>query len=153
MRVEESGPYGLLNKIAAVRGGANEVSMLNFIANAFRGLYEFLLWINLIAFTIGGSIVGKVVFGGYRSDGHPILGGIIGFLIGMILNILGAGLVTIFLRIDENLKILVKLNEGKPNVNPTAYPILKEKKKCKQSGKSVDSGYTGCPHCGASDFE
>jgi hypothetical protein len=107
--------------------------MLDFIASAFRGVFEFLLWVNVIAFTIGGGIVGKVVFGGYHSDGHPILGGIIGFLIGMILNILGAGLVAIFLRIDENIKILVKLNGGKPveegveaanniNVNSSASP-------------------------------
>jgi hypothetical protein len=102
--------------------------MLNFIANAFRGLFEFLLWVNVIVFTIGGGILGNSLS---RSEGYTFLCVIIGFLIGMILNVLEAGLVTVFLRIDENLKILVKLNGGKPveeggevankrNVNPPA---------------------------------
>ena len=29
----------------------------------------------------------------------------------------------------------------------------RESKKCKKCGKTIDSGYTACPHCGASDFE
>jgi tetratricopeptide (TPR) repeat protein len=29
----------------------------------------------------------------------------------------------------------------------------KGKQQCKRCGKSVDSDYTACPHCGASDFE
>jgi tetratricopeptide (TPR) repeat protein len=56
------------------------------------------------------------------------------------------------------LKLIVRLvtpvTDKMLNKNaPSAYPPLKESKKCKRCGKSVDSGYTACPHCGASDFE
>jgi hypothetical protein len=49
-------------------------------------------------------------------------------------------------------KMLHKNALSQNNV-PPAYPPLKENKKCKQCGKSVDSGCTVCPHCGASGFE
>ena len=83
--------------------------MLNFIATVFKGFYSFFLWVNLIFCAIGGGIVGEFVYGG-----RPILGGIIGLVIGFLSNILGGGIVAIFLRIDENLKILIALNGGKP---------------------------------------
>jgi hypothetical protein len=89
------------------------IYMLRFVANAFRGFYAFFLWLNLIICTIGGVIVSGVLFGDY-SDGHPILGGILGLAVGLIFNILGGGLVATFLRIDENLKILIRLNGGTP---------------------------------------
>jgi hypothetical protein len=41
------------------------------------------------------------------------------------------------------------LNLG--NISPLGR--IEENKKCKMCGKSVDSGYTTCPHCGASNFE
>jgi ABC-type transport system involved in multi-copper enzyme maturation permease subunit len=80
--------------------------MLNFIANAFEGLFELFLWLNLIGFTIIGYIVGA-----YFRLG--IMGAIIGAIVGIISDIFYGGFLSIFLRIDKNLKKLVKLNEGK----------------------------------------
>ena len=92
--------------------------MLNFIATVFKGFYSFFLWVNLIFCTIGGGIVGAIV-GGYYSDADAVFGGsvlgvIIGFVIGLMFNIVSGGIVAIFLGIDENLKILIALNGGKP---------------------------------------
>jgi hypothetical protein len=94
--------------------------MLNFIANSFRGFFVFCLWINLIIYTIGGGIIGNILF-----SGHPILGGIIGFLTGLMSNIIYGGVTVIFLRIDSNLQILVKTSGGQPIEN--GIDISKEK--------------------------
>jgi hypothetical protein len=83
--------------------------MLNFISNAFNGVFEFCLWVNLIVCTIGGGAIGGALF-----YGHPILGGIIGFFAGLLSNVVYGGVVTIFMRIDANLKILVKMSGGQP---------------------------------------
>jgi hypothetical protein len=89
--------------------------MLNFIANAFKGFFSFVLWINLIASVLIGYSFGQNI--GTRRDNYAILGAIIGLIGGMIFNVLWGGLIAIFLRIDENIKILVKISGGKPIEN------------------------------------
>jgi hypothetical protein len=46
--------------------------------------------------------------------GAIAVGTILGIPIGLFLNVLLGGLITVLLRIDENLKILVRLNGGQP---------------------------------------
>jgi hypothetical protein len=110
--------------------------VLNFIATVFKGFYSFFLWINLIVCTIGGGIVGEFVYD------HPILGGIIGLVIGFLSNILGGGIVAIFLRIDENLKILIILNGGRPIDERTEIDRYTEKQQIIMESVSLNMTHT-----------
>jgi hypothetical protein len=52
---------------------------------------------------------------GSDSDvGFFVVRAIIGFPIGLLVNIIAGGIVVTLLRMDENLKLLVKLNGGEP---------------------------------------
>jgi hypothetical protein len=146
--------------------------MLNFVKSAFREFLEIVLWINLILWTIIGGIIGNAM-GSYNASyaallggrsnggGHPIIGGIIGLICGLLINIVAGGFFATILKMDENLEQLknnVKkdisgssLNLG--NNSPLASLRRQEEKKCNRCGKMVDSGYTACPHCGGSEFD
>jgi hypothetical protein len=134
-------------------------SMLNFVKSAFRGFFGVILWIILIFCTIAGGVIG---FGIGRGDamnsmGGAILGGLVGLLGGLFTNIVGGGFIAIILNIDENLEYLANKTKNTSSSgylgNISSLGRIQENKKCKQCGKSVDSGYTACPHCGASNFE
>jgi ribosomal protein S27AE len=130
--------------------------MLDFVKSAFRSLLEVILWVNLILCTIGGWIIGKGL-GGFMSDGHPILGAFIGLIIGLLLDIIGGGFIATILKIDENLEQLknsIKSGYSPLNLrNIDSAGKSQDNKKCKKCGNLVDSGYTSCPHCGASILE
>lgn len=133
--------------------------MLEFVKAAFRGFFEAILWINLILWTIGGGIVGNMM--GYRSDGHPIIGGIIGLIAGMLINIVVGGYTATILNMDENLEQLKNnMKSGSPspqgNISNSGNRSIvgnKHQKKCKRCHKEVDEDYTACPHCGNNTFE
>ncbi|MDR0475533.1 MAG: hypothetical protein LBH43_17905 [Treponema sp.] len=133
--------------------------MLGFVKAAFRGFFEVILWINLILCTIVGGIIGNIM-GGY--DGHPIIGGLIGLIAGMFMNIVGGGLLATILNMDENIEQLknnMKSGSPSPQGNISNFgggrSIVGNKlqKKCKRCKKEVDEDYTGCPHCGNNTFE
>jgi hypothetical protein len=75
--------------------------MLNFVKNAFSKFMEVILWINLILCVIGGWVVGGI------NDDHPFLGGILGFVVGMLSNIVGGGFIATILNMDSNLEKLL----------------------------------------------
>jgi phosphate/sulfate permease len=79
--------------------------VIKFVQRAFRGSVETLLWINLLVWAIGGEFVGFYMIEPH-SDSHSIIGGVIGLIIGLWLNIVGDGFIAIILNIHENLKEL-----------------------------------------------
>jgi len=118
--------------------------MIEFIRSVYRVFVLIGFWVFLICCTIGGGIIGKMT-GGYRSDGHPILGGFIGLIIGFVIDVLVCGFIATILNIDDNLENLnynlsVSVSDNQPE------------KKCKKCGKT-SKGCSTCPHCGSSDFE
>ena len=78
--------------------------MLQFIKNAFRGIFSFLLWMVLIAAATIGYNFGKT----FSSDYGGFLGVVCGVLIGIFINIVFGGLIATFLSIDINLE---KIND------------------------------------------
>ena len=67
--------------------------MLDFISRAFKGLFSFIIWVSLILVGIGGFLFIQKI--------------LIAFLIwgiGLILIILSAGIVSIFIKINENIE-------------------------------------------------
>jgi hypothetical protein len=118
---------------------AKGIVMLEFVRNNFRKWYAVLLWIVLIACILGGIIGGGIIgkaSGGYYSNGHPILGGFIGLLLGTLIGlfivIIGGGLVTTFLNIDENIQEiknkvnLERLNSSGDGLNSNLSSIFKK---------------------------
>jgi ribosomal protein S27AE len=87
-----------------------------------------------------------------------MLGGFIGLIFGLMLDIVGGGFIATIINIDENLEELKsKMGNASSSSaliqnNSTPLGRFQENKKCARCGKSVDSGYTACPHCGASSF-
>jgi hypothetical protein len=127
------------------------------VKTAFRGFFEVILWIILLLCVIGGGMYGASM-GGKYSDGHPILGGLFGLIGGFLTIIIFGGFIATILNMDENLENMrMKMNNSPglnlSNLSPIS-PIgtIKEERKCKKCGKSFDSGYSGCPHCGSSEF-
>jgi hypothetical protein len=76
----------------------------------------------------------------------------LGFLFGVIPVIILAGAPDLQLR--RQLNVLVKGNSKLTAANSPNKPFIVEtQKRCRRCGKTCDLGYTGCPHCGAVDFE
>jgi Zn finger protein HypA/HybF involved in hydrogenase expression len=82
-----------------------------------------------------------------RSGIHPVLGVLLGLIVGILTDIIGGGFIATILNIDENLE------QVRNNSLFGKMKEIKEQKKCKRCHKSVDIDYTSCPHCGTSDFE
>ena len=94
-------------------------SMLNFVKVAFRNFFEFILWVNLVLCAISGCIIGSVMgrevnlfTGDVSGGGHPIIGFIIGAIIGILLNIVGGGFIATILNIDTNIENLAGRNNN-----------------------------------------
>jgi tetratricopeptide (TPR) repeat protein len=124
-------------------------SMINFVKSAFRGFFGVILWLNLILCLIAGGIVGNERL----HVGGAIVGVLVGLLAGLFINIVFGGFIAIILNIDENLEYLTNKTKNASSSNVSSRIKTQKNKQCKQCGKSVDSGYTACPHCGASNFE
>ena len=133
--------------------------MFEFIRSVYRTFVLIGFWVLLIACTIGGGIIGKGM-GGYRSNGHPIIGGIVGLIIGFVLDILLCGFIATILNIDENLEIIRRNSSGGSSSGlnlSNVTPINKiddntESKKCKICNTRVSLDNSKCPKCGSSDF-
>ena len=82
--------------------------ILGFTKNAFRGFMGFILWINLIVFTVGGGIggywLGRLI--NYREGGGTgaFLGVIIGIVVGLMVDVILGGFVATIINIDVNIK-------------------------------------------------
>jgi len=138
--------------------------MLEFIRSVYRVFVLIGFWVFLIGCTIGGGIIGNGM-GEYRSDGHPIIGGIIGLIIGFVIDILVCGFIATILNIDENteeqnrlLSEIVKKSSSLSQVSASSsgnrsIVANKLQKKCKSCHKEVDEDYSSCPHCGNKTFE
>ncbi|GHU34756.1 hypothetical protein FACS1894172_15490 [Spirochaetia bacterium] len=74
--------------------------MLEFVKSVFRGFFELILWINLIFCTIAGGIIGNI---GSR---HPIIGGFLGLICGLFMDIVGGGFIAVNLNMDANIEQL-----------------------------------------------
>ena len=128
--------------------------MLNFVKTAFRGFFEVILWINLILCAIGGGVFANITYSTskyYGSSGiHPVLGVLIGLVLGIITNIVGGGFIATILNMDENLE---KLNLQCYNNKNSSTEKIHNEKKCEKCGKLFSIGRTSCPHCGNSEFK
>jgi len=138
--------------------------MLEFIRSVYRVFVLIGFWVFLIVCTIGGGIIGNGM-GGYRSDGHPILGGFIGLIIGFVINVLVCGFIATILNMDENLETLAynsskrgtssenTLSGGISNSNDlnNAPPINRnygDTWVCKKCGERNPVSSSSCKGCG-----
>jgi hypothetical protein len=81
--------------------------LLNLAGKLFYPFFEVGLWLVLVIGAIGGGIIG-----GYSNENSPELGAILGVIIGVIiafiLNIICGGLVSIFLKMNDNIEKIIK---------------------------------------------
>ena len=128
--------------------------MLDFIGSVFKGIVSFLIIIALIA----------VVIGGFVMVSNSFLLALLVWVGGFVTIVLSFGLVSIFVEMNENLKILIDkfpktgsiLSQGNTSNKTSETRVFtgtKYMKTCKRCKKSVDEDYTGCPHCGNTTFE
>jgi len=119
--------------------------MLEFIRGVYRTFVLIAFWILLIAFAIGGGIIGKAL-SSYQYN-RTILGVIIGLIVGFVLDILLFGFIATILNIDDNLEKL-KCNSSGINLSDAST----ETKKCKNCSIRVSIDKFRCPKCGGTDF-
>jgi Zn finger protein HypA/HybF involved in hydrogenase expression len=73
-------------------------------------------------------------------------------------------MVSIFVEMNENLKILIEKFSKIGNSSPLSQGSIsdsgnrsfvgnKRQKTCKRCKREIDEDYTGCPHCGNNTFE
>ena len=143
--------------------------MLNFVKDAFRGLMEVALWLNLI----GCTIVVAVLWSVFRLPGGGFIGFIIGVVVGLLGNIVLGGTIATFLEVAEDsgqMKqkldkidislgalglMLAKLKESINNANsdrPANQSSLEnsagETWQCKNCGTTNEPTATACKGCG-----
>ena len=82
--------------------------LINLSSKLFYPIFEVCLWINLIVCAVGGGIASYNLTGGRWRGGNPIPGVIIGLLVGFICIIIFGGLISIFLRMNENIEKIEK---------------------------------------------
>ena len=124
--------------------------MVDFVKTAFRGLFKVILWLTLIACTVGGAIISQA------SEGNPIPGILIGLVVGMFINIVFGGLGATIINIDENVEIirnnLYKISDT--NINTSISPINPaansgETWECKKCNEINPIASSMCKGCGA----
>jgi len=107
--------------------------MVNFVKKAFRVFFVGILWLTLIGCIISGGIISYQVtqdsggWGRQANPGNPLPGILIGFVVGMLINIIVGGCVATIINIDENVEILknnlyktsgINVNASIPPINP-----------------------------------
>jgi len=107
--------------------------MLEFVRNGFRKYIEAILWLNLIFCTIGGGVLfyfltgtRNFLRGSYEAE--PVfvfLGLIIGFVHGIMTNIIGGGFIATILNIDKNVEILSGKNSSGVATKKEIAPVEK----------------------------
>jgi RNA polymerase subunit RPABC4/transcription elongation factor Spt4 len=115
--------------------------MLDFISSVFKGIVSVIIVIALIAVLIGGCIM--------LSNSFWLA--LLVWVGGFIAIVLSFGLISIFIEMNENLKILILRTGNTSTGNASSSGIhTNEKKICPRCKKDFDGDYSGCPHCGFS---
>ena len=94
--------------------------MLDFISKAFKGLFSAIIWISIIAVAIAGFV---------SLSNSPLIAFLI-WIIGLIVIILMAGLVSIIININENIKEqndLIKHQLGIKTYTPYSQETISKK--------------------------
>ena len=75
--------------------------LINLSSKLFYPIFEAWLWFNVIACTIGGGIIGNLLSS--RRDNYTGIGVFVGLIAGFLTTIISGGLISIFLKINENI--------------------------------------------------
>jgi len=97
-------PFGVVNN-SQTDSKRKGNYMLDFVKKAFRNGIAVILWINLILSTIGGGIFGYnfgLIISYRNAGGYAFFGVIIGFICGLLIDIIGGGFITTILSIEKN---------------------------------------------------
>jgi hypothetical protein len=104
---------------------AKENCMLEFVRKNFRVFFEVCLWLNLILSAILGGICGNILGRG----GSIFLGLIVGVIVGLIIDVIGGGLIAVFLEMSEDIKKIAARNvSGEPHEKLHEEPSVKNVK-------------------------
>jgi len=90
--------------------------MLDFVKRAFRGLMEVVLWLNLVACSIGIAVLWHSVW----LPGRGFVGFIIGVIVGLLVNIVLGGFVATFLEMAEDVGQMKRKLDRLGNLNSSA---------------------------------
>jgi len=97
--------------------------MLDFVARVFRGWMNFVLWLVLIVFIVGGFIGFGILFSGYRESfniSFALLGLLVGGVVGLITVILSGGLIANFLNMVDNIEYIAANTKDISNGSSTS---------------------------------
>ena len=115
--------------------------MLDFIGSVFKGIVSFLIVIALIAVLVGGFIVMQ----------NSFLLALLVWVGGFISIVLAFGMISIFVEINENLKILIS-KTGNTSLsgknNPTDKFLQGNIKNCPFCAEEIKLEAKICPLCG-----
>jgi uncharacterized membrane protein required for colicin V production len=103
--------------------------MLKFVKSAFRGLFEVILWVNLLLFSVAGGVVGHSLG---NEGARAFLGIIVGLVLGFIIDVIVGGFIATILNMDENIEKLkndIKNSSLAVNVENKTLSAKKESKK------------------------
>jgi hypothetical protein len=139
--------------------------MIKFVEKAFSKVFEVFLWLNLVVgVIIGWNIIGSFFYNTLDWDSKgasKFVGMLLGIIIFLIINIIGGGLISTFLSINEKLEILVgnSCKSGTPNTNssglnlnnisPINQTVINASdswvcKKCNERNPNTSSTCKGC---------
>jgi hypothetical protein len=89
------------------RGKENTSMMKNLVGNTMSGILEVIMWLNLVAGSVSGCIIVGMVgknYYGVVDDRYFIAGGILGILVGFLINVLGGGIFLLLMEIRNYAK-------------------------------------------------
>jgi len=122
--------------------------MLDFIGSVFKRVISVIIAIALIAVLIGGFVVMS----------NSFLPGLLVWVGGFIAIVLFFGMLSIFVEINDNIKILISKTGNTSSGNtyesiPRVAVASLLKKKCSKCKKEVNEDNSKCPYCGNDTFE
>jgi len=125
--------------------------MLDFIGSVFKGVVSVIIVIAMIA----------VLVGGFRVMSNSLEFGLLVWLGGFISIFLFFGMVSIFVEINENIKVLISKTGNASTGNASTANTYESvprvanlsKKKCSKCKKEVNEDNSKCPYCGNDTFE
>jgi len=112
--------------------------MLDYIASIYKKFIDFILKIILIAFAIGGGLIGHYIF---RTENFlTVISVVIGAFIGFIIDVFIGGRIAIEIKMAENIEKLVhkaKTEKEKPIPKKDIYkePVTAKKPAIKKTTK------------------